>query len=65
MKRPRMLRLLGRLKDRIVWEEDEVRCYRLPENTETVSLGRQYFSETVMLFTSSIDQILGNQTCNK
>ncbi|MEC4746986.1 CRISPR-associated endonuclease Cas2 [Methylomicrobium sp. Wu6] len=60
MKRPRLLRLLDRITEQIVWMEDDVRCYRLPENTETVSLGKQYFPEGVMLFTGGVDRILGN-----
>jgi CRISPR-associated protein Cas2 len=60
MKRPRLLRLLDRISDRIVWQEDDVRCYRLPEHTETVSLGRQYFPEDVLLFTGGVNRILSN-----
>ena len=59
MKRPRLLRLLDRIEEQIVREEDDVRCYRLSENTETVSLGRQYFPADVMLFTGGVDRILG------
>jgi CRISPR-associated protein Cas2 len=59
MKRPRLLRLLDRLADQIVWEEDDIRCYRLPAKTDAVSLGKQYFPEDVMLFTGGVDRILG------
>lgn len=59
MKRPRLLRLLDRIDAHIVEAEDDVRCYRLPENIEASSLGRQYFPDGVMLFTAGIDRILG------
>jgi CRISPR-associated protein Cas2 len=58
MKRPRLLRLLDRIAGQIEEAEDDVRCYRLPDNTETASLGRQYFPADVMLFTGGVDRIL-------
>lgn len=58
MKRPRLLRLLDRIDGEIVTAEDDVRCYRLPENTETSTLGRQYFPEDVMLFTGGVNRLL-------
>lgn len=58
MKRPRLLRLLERIGTEIIETEDDVRCYRLPENTETAALGRQYFPQDVMLFTGGVDRIL-------
>lgn len=58
MKRPRLLRLLDRIDGEIVAEEDDVRCYRLPESAEIVGLGRQYFPDGVMLFTGGVDRIL-------
>lgn len=57
IKRPRLLRLLARIEERIDADEDDVRCYRLPSNTDTVTLGKQYFPEDVMLFSRGIDQI--------
>ena len=60
MKRPRLLRLLERIEQEIEDVEDDVRCYRLPSNTETATLGRQYFPEDVMLFTGGVDRILGH-----
>ncbi|WP_031431748.1 CRISPR-associated endonuclease Cas2 [Methylomicrobium agile] len=59
MKRPRLLRLLDRIAEQIKEAEDDVRCYRLPENTETASLGKQYFPADVMLFSGGVDRLLG------
>jgi len=60
MTRPRLLRLLERIAQKIEHKEDDVRCYRLPGNTDTVTLGRQFFPADVMLFTGGVDRILGN-----
>lgn len=57
MKRPRLLRLLERIAQQIKANEDDVRCYRLPGNSETVTLGRQFFPEDVMLFTGGVNRI--------
>lgn len=58
MKRPRLLRLLERIEQQIVAIEYDVRCYRLPSNTEMMTLGRQFFPEDVMLFTGGLNRIL-------
>ncbi|WAR43667.1 CRISPR-associated endonuclease Cas2 [Methylomonas rapida] len=58
MKRPRMLRLLERIDAQILQLEDDVRCYRLPENSEANTLGRQYFPDDVMLFTGGVNRLL-------
>ena len=60
MKRPRLLRLLERIEQQIEIKEDDVRCYRLPANADTITLGRQFFPQDVMLFTGGVDRILGN-----
>lgn len=60
MKRPRLLRLLDRVAEQIFLAEDDVRCYRLPSNADTVTLGKQFFPQDVMLFTGGVDRILGN-----
>ncbi|MDD2760578.1 MAG: CRISPR-associated endonuclease Cas2 [Methylomonas sp.] len=58
MKRPRLLRLLERVEQQIEEVEDDVRCYRLPPNADTVSLGKQFFPDDVMLFTGGVDRII-------
>ena len=58
MKRLRLLYLLARLEQQIIEAEDDIRCYRLPVNCDTVSLGRQYFPEDVMLFTDGVNRLL-------
>jgi CRISPR-associated protein Cas2 len=58
MKRPRLLRFLERIGERIDLTEDDVRCYRLPDKTAADILGRQYFPNDVMLFTEGVDRIL-------
>jgi len=60
MKRPRLLRLLERIEEQIQVVEDDVRCYRLPGNADTVTLGKQFFPADVMLFTGGVDRILSN-----
>ena len=57
-KRPSLLRLLENIESRIKLAEDDVRCYRLPENYESIGLGKQYFPRDVMLFTAGVDRIL-------
>lgn len=59
MRRLRLLRLLERIENQIEATEDDVRCYRIPENTEAATLGKQYFPEDVMLFTTGINRMLG------
>jgi CRISPR-associated protein Cas2 len=58
MKRPKLLRLLERIEQRIQAAEDDVRCYRLPTNCDAVTLGRQYFPEDVLLFTDGVNRLL-------
>ena len=58
LKRRGLLRLLERIEEQIEAVEDDVRCYRLPTCADAVTLGRQYFPEDVMLFTSGVNQIL-------
>ncbi|OQW66520.1 MAG: CRISPR-associated endonuclease Cas2 [Proteobacteria bacterium ST_bin11] len=60
LKRPSLLRLLERIEQQIGAVEDDVRCYRLPAQTDTVSLGKQLFPDDVMLFTGGVNRILGN-----
>jgi len=38
--------------------EDDERCYRLSNDSATVTLGRQFFPEDVMLFTGGVDRLL-------
>lgn len=57
MKRPRLLRLLERIEQQIEEVEDDVRCYRLPANTDMATLGKQFFPDDVMLFTGGVDRI--------
>ena len=58
MKRPQLLRLMTRLEHQILATADDVRCYRLPANGSTVSLGRQYFPKNVMLFVKGVNTLL-------
>jgi CRISPR-associated protein Cas2 len=51
---------LERIEQQIEAIEDDVRCYRLPAQTDTVSLGKQLFPDDVMLFTGGVNRILGN-----
>ena len=57
MKRKALLRLLDVINALILPAEDDVRCYRLPENSDIKTLGRQYFPEDVMLFRNGINQL--------
>jgi len=57
-KRPTLIRLLTKIEEQIEAAEDDVRCYRLPENSETNSLGKQIFPEDVMLFTAGLNRLL-------
>ncbi|WP_150047695.1 MULTISPECIES: CRISPR-associated endonuclease Cas2 [Methylomonas] len=60
MKRPKLRRLLERIEQKIKANEDDVRCYRLPINTQAVTLGQQYFPEDVLLFTGGVNRIFGS-----
>ena len=57
-KRPALLRLMAKIEEQICAGEDDVRCYRLPENSDISSLGKQYFPEDVMLLASGINFLL-------
>ena len=59
IKRKALLRLMDAINRLIQPAEDDVRCYRLPENTDIETLGRQFFPEGVLLFTDGINRILG------
>ncbi len=61
MKRKALLRLLESINQLIHRVEDDIRCYRLPENTDIKTLGRQYFPEDVMLFTGGINRLFSGQ----
>lgn len=57
-KRKALLRLLEGIENLIEPTEDDIRCYSLPENTKTHSLGKQYFPKDVMLFTRGVSRLL-------
>lgn len=58
LKRKAMLRLLERVNALINQREDDVRCYRLPDNSVAEVLGQQYFPNDIMLFTGGVNRIL-------
>ena len=58
MKRKALLRLLEHINQLIQPAQDDVRCYRLPEDIDIKALGRQYFPEDVMLFTCGVNRLL-------
>ncbi|MBP6058835.1 MAG: CRISPR-associated endonuclease Cas2 [Nitrosomonas sp.] len=58
LKRKALLHLLERINTLINQREDDVRCYRLPENSPADILGQQYFPDDVMLFTGGVNRIL-------
>ncbi|MDR4653434.1 MAG: CRISPR-associated endonuclease Cas2 [Nitrosomonas sp.] len=58
LKRKALLRLLERINTLINQREDDVRCYRLPENRPAEILGQQYFPDDVMLFTGGVNRML-------
>lgn len=58
LKRKTLLHLLERINTLINQREDDVRCYRLPENNPADILGQQYFPDDVMLFTGGVNRIL-------
>ncbi len=60
MKRKVLLRLLEDLTELIHPAQDDIRCYRLPNNTEMKTLGRQLFPADVMLFTDGINRLLSD-----
>ncbi len=57
MKRKGVLNLLDCINTLIKPNEDDVRCYRLPETLDLKTLGRQLFPENVMLFTNGFNRI--------
>ena len=59
MKRKALLGLLAEINARINVCEDDVRCYRLPDHSESVMLGKQFFPEDVLLFTRGVNCLLG------
>lgn len=58
LKRKALLCLLERINTLINQREDDVRCYRLPENSSAEILGQQYFPDDVMLFTGGVNRML-------
>ncbi len=58
LKRKALLRLLDSINSIIHPAKDDVRCYRLPENSDIKALGRQLFPDDVMLFTNGINRLL-------
>ena len=59
IKRKALLRLMGVLEELILPAKDDIRCYRLPENTEIKILGRQLFPKEILLFTGGINRFFG------
>ncbi len=59
IKRKALLRLMDAISQLIHPTEDDVRCYRLPENSDVKTLGRQFFPVDVMLFTGGVNRIFG------
>lgn len=58
MKRKALLRLLDCLNLLIKTAEDDIRCYRLPEQADIKVLGQQYFPEDVLLFSGGVNRLL-------
>ena len=58
LKRKVLLHLLERINTLINQREDDVRCYRLPENSSADILGEQYFPDDIMLFTDGVNRLL-------
>ncbi|MEQ1531124.1 MAG: CRISPR-associated endonuclease Cas2 [Methylococcales bacterium] len=58
MKRKAVLRLLDGINELIHPARDDVRCYRLPQNGDIKTLGRQFFPEDVFLFTRGVNSML-------
>jgi CRISPR-associated protein Cas2 len=58
MKRKEVLKLLDCLGELIHPSQDDVRCYRLPENSDIKSLGRQFFPEDVYLFINGVNSLM-------
>ena len=58
MKRKALLRLLEHINQLIYPAEDDIRCYRLPEDIDIKVLGQQYFPADVMLFTGGVNRLL-------
>ena len=59
IKRKALLALLADLDELIHPAKDDIRCYRLPNNTDMKTLGRQLFPQDVLLFTEGINRLLG------
>ncbi|MCD2452418.1 CRISPR-associated endonuclease Cas2 [Methylicorpusculum oleiharenae] len=60
LKRRSLLRLLAHMEELIEPVEDDIRCYRLPEQLTVKTLGRQFFPEDVLLFTGGVNRILSS-----
>ena len=60
IERKALLRLLSNLDALIHPAQDDIRCYRLTNNKDMQTLGRQLFPEDVMLFTNGINRLLGS-----
>lgn len=58
LKRKTLLQLLDCINSLIKANEDDVRCYRLPDRLEINTLGLQLFPDDVMLFTGGINRIV-------
>ena len=58
MKLKALLRLLDCLNLLIKTAEDDIRCYRLPEQADIKVLGQQYFPEDVLLFSGGVNRLL-------
>ena len=57
IKRKALLRLMDVIDQLILSAEDDVRCYRLPEQSDIKTLGRQFFPKNVMLFSAGINRL--------
>jgi CRISPR-associated protein Cas2 len=53
LKRVQVESLLARILELIDRREDDVRCYTLPNSFEFDALGKQFFPDDIMLFSSS------------
>jgi CRISPR-associated protein Cas2 len=58
IKRKALLRLLHNLKRWIIENEDDIRCYRLPQENDISTLGRQFFPGDVFLFSNGVNLLL-------
>lgn len=57
LKRKSLLHMLECVETLIDKHNDDVRCYRLPENSTADVLGQQYFPDDVMLYTGGVNRI--------